>query len=74
MTAGWATCSPTPPCAARLPSTDAGSTSCVNAEGRVLLSSTRIDGHVFGRICVLNHRTDRARVDEALDALSHHAA
>ncbi|WP_170309215.1 hypothetical protein [Pseudonocardia hierapolitana] len=46
----------------------------MNAEGRVLLSSTRIDGHVFGRICVLNHRTDRARVDEALDALSHHAA
>ena len=45
----------------------------VNAEGRVLLSSTRIDGHVLGRICVLNHRTDRARVDEALDALRRHA-
>jgi hypothetical protein len=39
----------------------------------VLLSSTRIDGHVLGRICVLNHRTDRARVDEALDALRRHA-
>jgi aromatic-L-amino-acid decarboxylase len=46
----------------------------VNAEGRVLLSSTRVDGQVLGRICVLNHRTDRARVDEALDALRRHAA
>jgi aromatic-L-amino-acid/L-tryptophan decarboxylase len=45
----------------------------VNAEGRVLLSSTRVDGRVLGRICVLNHRTDRARVDEALDALRRHA-
>jgi aromatic-L-amino-acid/L-tryptophan decarboxylase len=45
----------------------------VNAEGRVLLSSTRVDGQVLGRICVLNHRTDRARVDEALDTLRRHA-
>jgi aromatic-L-amino-acid decarboxylase len=45
----------------------------VNAEGRVLLSSTTVDGHVLGRMCVLNHRTDRARVDEALDALRRHA-
>ena len=45
----------------------------VNAEGRVLLSSTRVGGRVVGRICVLNHRTDRAHVDEALDALRRHA-
>jgi aromatic-L-amino-acid decarboxylase len=46
----------------------------VNAEQRVFLSSTRIDGRYVGRICVLNHRTDRARVDEAIDALRRHSA
>jgi len=45
----------------------------VNGEGRVLLSSTRVDERLLGRICVLNHRTDRARVDEALDAVRRHA-
>jgi aromatic-L-amino-acid/L-tryptophan decarboxylase len=45
----------------------------VNAEGRVLLSSTRVDGRVLGRVCVLNHRSDRSRVDEAIDALRRHA-
>jgi aromatic-L-amino-acid decarboxylase len=44
-----------------------------NAEARVLLPSARVDGRVLGRVCVLNHRTDRARVDEALDALRRHA-
>ena len=46
----------------------------VNAEQRVLLSSTRIGGHYVGRICVLNHRTDRARVREAVDAIRRHSA
>jgi aromatic-L-amino-acid/L-tryptophan decarboxylase len=39
----------------------------------VLLSSTRVDGKVLGRVCVLNHRSDRSRVDEAADALRRHA-
>jgi aromatic-L-amino-acid decarboxylase len=46
----------------------------VNAEQRVLLSSTRIDGRYVGRISVLNHRTDAARVAEAVDAIRRHAA
>ena len=46
----------------------------VNAEQRVFLSSTTIDGQYIGRICVLNHRTGRARVDEAIDALRRHGA
>ena len=46
----------------------------VNAEQRVFLSSTSIDGRYTGRICVLNHRTDRARVDEAIGALRRHGA
>ena len=41
----------------------------VNAEQRAFLSSTRIDGRYVARICVLNHRTDRARVTEAVDAV-----
>jgi len=45
----------------------------VNAEQRVLLSSTVVEGRYTARICVLNHRTDRARVDEAIDALRRHA-
>jgi aromatic-L-amino-acid/L-tryptophan decarboxylase len=46
----------------------------VNAEGRVRLSSTRIDGRFVGRITVLNHRTDRARVEEAVAAIRRHAS
>ena len=45
----------------------------VNAERRVRLSSTRIDGWFVGRLTVLNHRTDRARVDEAVAAIRRHA-
>lgn len=45
----------------------------VNAEQRAQLSSTRIGDRVFARISVLNHRTDRARVDEALDAVRRYA-
>jgi aromatic-L-amino-acid decarboxylase len=45
----------------------------VNAEGRVFLASTRVRGQRLGRLCVLNHRTDRARLDEAVSALSRHA-
>ncbi|MDQ3664716.1 MAG: amino acid decarboxylase, partial [Actinomycetota bacterium] len=46
----------------------------VNAEKRVFLSSTRLDGRYVGRICILNHRTDLARVTEAVEAVSGHAA
>ena len=46
----------------------------VNAEQRVFLSSTTINGQYTGRICVLNHRTDQARVDEAITALCRHGA
>jgi aromatic-L-amino-acid decarboxylase len=46
----------------------------VNVERRVLLSSTRIDGRLVGRASILNHRTDRARLDEALDAIRRRAA
>ena len=46
----------------------------VNDERRAQLSSTRVGGRVLARVSVLNHRTDRARVDEALDAIRRHAA
>jgi aromatic-L-amino-acid decarboxylase len=46
----------------------------VNAERRVRLSSTRIGGRFVGRITVLNHRTDRARVEEAVAAIRRHAS
>jgi aromatic-L-amino-acid decarboxylase len=46
----------------------------VNAEQRVFMSSTVIDDRYTARICVLNHRTDRARVDEGVDSLLRHAA
>ena len=45
----------------------------VNAERKVRLSSTRIDGRFVGRLTVLNHRTDRARVEEAVAAIRRHA-
>ena len=46
----------------------------VNAEQRVFLSGTGIAGRAWARICVLNHRTDEARVREALEAITRHAA
>jgi len=46
----------------------------VNAEQRAFLSSSRIDGRYVARICVLNHRTDRARVTEVIDAVRRHVA
>jgi aromatic-L-amino-acid/L-tryptophan decarboxylase len=33
-----------------------------------------INGRHTGRICVLNHRTDRAHIDEAVESLCRHAA
>lgn len=45
----------------------------VNREGRAFLSSTRLGGRYVARISILNHRTDVARVDEALEAIRRHA-
>jgi aromatic-L-amino-acid decarboxylase len=46
----------------------------VNARGRVFLSSTRLQGRLTLRICVLCFRTHRDRVDEAVAALRQEAA
>lgn len=46
----------------------------VNAERRVFMSSTRIDGRFTARVCILNHRTDQARVAEAITSIRTHAA
>lgn len=46
----------------------------VNAEQRVFLSSTRVEGRFVGRVAILNHRTDKDRVAEAVDAIRRHAA
>lgn len=46
----------------------------VNAEQRVVLTSTRVDSRYVGRLCVLNHRTDQSRVREATEAILRHAA
>jgi aromatic-L-amino-acid decarboxylase len=46
----------------------------VNAERRVHVSGAHIRGRFTGRIRVLHHRTCRAHVDEAVDALRRHAA
>jgi aromatic-L-amino-acid/L-tryptophan decarboxylase len=39
----------------------------VNADGRVRLSSTVIDGRVVLRLAILSHRTTPALVDRAVD-------
>ncbi len=46
----------------------------VNDEKRVFLSSTVIDEKVVLRLCVLNFRSHRDRVDEALESLVRNAA
>lgn len=38
----------------------------INDSKRVYLSSTEIDGSVYLRVCILSHRTDRARIEEAV--------
>jgi aromatic-L-amino-acid decarboxylase len=45
----------------------------VNLEAEVFLSSTQVGGSHVGRICVLNHRSDRDRVDRAVSAIRRHA-
>lgn len=41
----------------------------INSSGRVLLSSTRIQGQVWLRIAILSFRTHRDRVEEALEII-----
>jgi aromatic-L-amino-acid/L-tryptophan decarboxylase len=41
----------------------------VNADGRVHLSSTRLDGRVVIRLAVLSHRTTRSHVDRAITVI-----
>lgn len=41
----------------------------INASRRVFLSSTRIDGTYWLRLCVLSHRTHRDRITEAIDII-----
>lgn len=42
----------------------------INASGRILLSSTVIDGKFMIRLCILHYRTHADRVAEALDIIS----
>jgi len=65
---------PTPRPGKALPERSAIVLLAENAEGRVLLSSTLLDDRYVGRISVLNHRTDRDRLCEAVEAVRRHAA
>ena len=46
----------------------------INDSRRVFVSSTAIDGHKYVRICVLSHRTDERRIDEAIEIVQKAAA
>lgn len=41
----------------------------INDSKRVYLSPTEIDGTVYLRVCVLSHRTDLARIEEAVEII-----
>jgi aromatic-L-amino-acid decarboxylase len=41
----------------------------INDSKRVYLSPTEIAGNVFIRVCILSHRTDRARIEEAVEII-----
>jgi len=46
----------------------------INASGRVLVSSTTIDGRYLLRACIVSHRTHRDRIDETIEILRDAAA
>lgn len=46
----------------------------VNASKRIYLSATELDGERYLRVAVLSHRTDEARIDEAIEIMSKAAA
>jgi aromatic-L-amino-acid decarboxylase len=41
----------------------------INESGRVVLSSTVVEGRFLLRLCILSHRTHRDRLEEALDII-----
>ncbi|HEX2057161.1 MAG TPA: aminotransferase class I/II-fold pyridoxal phosphate-dependent enzyme [Actinomycetota bacterium] len=46
----------------------------INASRRVYLSGTELDGDRYLRIAILSHRTDEARIDEAIEIVAKAAA
>jgi aromatic-L-amino-acid decarboxylase len=46
----------------------------INASKRVFCSSTLLDGRVTIRACILNHRTHRDRIEEAIEIIGKAAA
>jgi hypothetical protein len=46
----------------------------INDGKRVYLSPTEIDGTVYLRVCILSHRTDLARIEEAIAIIKEAAA
>ena len=46
----------------------------VNGSKRVYLSGTELDGERYLRVAILSHRTDEARIDEAIEIISKAAA
>lgn len=46
----------------------------INASKRVFLSATEIGGAMYLRVCILSHRTDRARMEEAVAIIKRAAA
>jgi aromatic-L-amino-acid decarboxylase len=41
----------------------------INESGRVVLSSTVVEGRFLLRLCILSHRTHRDRLEEALEII-----
>ncbi len=46
----------------------------INASKRIFCSSTVLEGRYTIRACILNHRTDRSRIDEAIEIIRKAAA
>jgi aromatic-L-amino-acid decarboxylase len=46
----------------------------INASKRVFLSSTRLNGDFWIRVCIVSHRTHRDRIDEAIEIIQRAAA
>jgi aromatic-L-amino-acid decarboxylase len=42
----------------------------INDSKRIFLSSTRLDGDFWLRVCIVSHRTHRDRVDEAIEIIT----
>jgi aromatic-L-amino-acid decarboxylase len=46
----------------------------INASKRVFMSSTMLQGNYMLRPCIVNHRTHRDRIDEAIEIIRSAAA